>query len=500
MEPRLRLAEPLAALSVATDMARGRAPGQALRASAVATRLAAALGLTRAERATTYFASLLRFAGCTATSHEYALHLGGNDIAARFGGDSIDPADAAQLGGLLSSLGAAGAPPASVMQIVAEGSRADCEVGARLAVRLGLGSGVGECLLHIFERWDGHGLPNGVAGDGIPLPARIGAVANTAVMFHESGGRTGALSTIEDWSGGILDPAVARTFVDHADDMFAVIEEPDAWESGLAAEPEPHRTAGDEDLDGVCHVFADFVDLKTPFLLGHSSRVANLAEAAARRLGLPEDGCTTLRRAGLLHDLGRVGVSTGIWEKAPPLSTLDEEQIRLHPYRSERILERCAPFQPLARLAGMHHERMDGSGYYRGLGASALDRAARILAAADACAELIEDRPGRPALSLDTVAAQLAQQRLDPDCVRVVLDVVGAKYVRPAVTSAHRLTAREVEVIRLLARGLTLDEIGAHLHISASTAHTHAAHIYEKASVSTRAGAALFAMEHGLLG
>jgi HD-GYP domain-containing protein (c-di-GMP phosphodiesterase class II) len=253
-------------------------------------------------------------------------------------------------------------------------------------------------------------------------------------------------------------------------------------------------------LDDICAVFGNFVDLKTPYLLGHSSHVARLAEGAARTLDMSDEACAMLRRAGLLHDLGRVGISTGIWEKPAPLGTLEEEQARLHPYHTERILERSGLFRPLARLAGMHHERIDGSGYFRGLAGASLDRPARVLAAADACAELLEERPGRKPLSPDAAARELASEALDLAAVGAVLGVAGARPMD--ATSGARLaglTRREVEVLRLLARGNSLRQIAEQLVISPSTAHTHAAHIYEKAAISTRAGAALFAMEHGLL-
>ncbi len=494
----LRLAEPLAALSVATDIARGQPPEQALHASIIATKLAGLLGLGAPERTDVYYATLLRFAGCTATSHEYATQLGGNDIAVRFGGDAIDPADGEQLVGLLTSLGAGDADPGEVMKVVVEGTRADCEVGARTATRLGLGPGVANSILHIFERWDGHGMPNGVTGENIPLAARIGHVASAAVMFSQARGTAEALSTLARWSGGILDPAIFATFMAHADELLSSLDVPDVWQAALDAEPAPWRTVEDGDLDDICRVFGDFVDLKTPFLLGHSARVAHLAEEAARAMGMSEADCNMLRRAGLLHDLGRVGISSGIWEKPAPLGTLEMDQVRLHPYHSERILDRSSLFRPLGRLASLHHERMDGSGYFRGLQSSSLDRAARVLAAADACAELIEDRPGRPALSPEAAATELSREALDPYAVNAVLQVAGVKRSGSGQHPAG-LTNREVEVLRLLARGQSLPQIAEELVISPSTAHTHAAHVYEKAGISTRAGAALFAMEHALL-
>lgn len=499
-DSKLRLAEPLAALSVATDLARGQPPEQALHACVIATHLAGYLGLNAADRASTYYATLLRFAGCTATSHEFASLLGGNDIAVRFAGDATDIADGSELMQFLANVGRTPEQLPEVVGVVTEATRADCEVGSRTATRLGLGQSVADSLLHIFERWDGHGLPNGVGGEDIPLPARIGHVASAAVMFTQARGNAEALSTIERWSGRVLDPTIAATFLSHAPELLGFLNTGDAWQAALAAEPAPWRVVeDDDDLDEICRVFGDFVDLKTPFLLGHSAQVARLAEGAARALKLNEDDCVTLRRAGFLHDLGRAGISTGIWEKPAPLSTLEAEQARLHPYHSERILERSSLFRPLARLVGQHHERSDGSGYFRGLASSSLDRQSRILAAADACAELLEERPGRPALTPDEAAKALSAEALDPDILHAVLQVAGAKRQSVANRRPAGLTKREVEVLQLLARGLSLNQIAEQLVISPSTAHSHAAHVYEKAAISTRAGAALFAMEHGLI-
>lgn len=496
---RFRLVEPVAALSVATDHVRGQPPGQALYKTIIATRLAERLGLSTTARQTVYYATLLRAAGCTATSHEYSLHLGGDDVAVRFGGDAIDTDDLDQLTLLLTKLGKGGMDPDDAMRVVADGSLADREAASRVVTRLGLGNDVSESVRRIFERWDGQGVPDGISGEEIPLATRISHVASVATMFAQARGRDEAARVVKQWSGRTLDPAIAGVFIDQANELLVCLDLPDSWAAVLEAEPRPHKTVGDQHVDEICSVFGHFTDLKTPHLLGHSAHVARLAEDAARELGLPENDCVMLRRAGLLHDLGRVGISAGIWEKPAPLGPLEMEQVRLHPYHTERILERSSLLQPLARLAGLHHERLDGSGYFRGVSGASLDRPARILAAADACAELLEDRPGRFGVSPDVAALQLWKESLDPEAVRVVLRVSGAKRIEGGRLKPAGLTRREVQVLRLLARGRTLKEIAEQLVISPSTAHTHAAHIYQKAGVSTRAGAALFAMEHGLL-
>lgn len=493
-----RLAEPLAALSVATDLVRGQPPGQALYKTVLATRLAAHLGLSAEDQAVVYYATLLRAAGCTSTSHEFAMYLG-DDVALRFRGDAIDTDDLDQLTRLLTSLGKGGMDPDEAMQVVAEGSKADREVGGRLVRRLGLSEAVADSVRHIFERWDGLGVPTGAAGEDIPLPTRIGHVASAAAMFTNLSSTAEAARTIKNWSGRVLDPAIAGTFLAHADELFECLNASDSWAAVLDAEPAPTRMAAESSLDEICEVFRDFTDLKTPVLHGHSARVAGLAEEAARALEMPEDDCLALRRAGLLHDLGRVGVSAAVWEKSSPLGPLELEHTRMHPYHTERILDRSSLFRPYARLASLHHERMDGSGYFRGLNATSLDRPARILAVADACAELLEGRPGRDPLSPDEAASELAKEALDPTAVSAVLLVAGASRTDVERQRPAGLTRREIEVLQLLARGLTLKQIADQLVISPSTAHTHAAHVYEKTEVSTRAGAALFAMEHGLL-
>jgi putative nucleotidyltransferase with HDIG domain len=245
------------------------------------------------------------------------------------------------------------------------------------------------------------------------------------------------------------------------------------------------------------------VDLKLPFTRGHSSGVAALAEAAARGLGLAEADAVAVRRAGLLHDLGRVAVPNGVWEKPGPLTHGEWEQVRLHPYHSERILA-CSPvLAPLAPLAGMHHERQDGSGYHRQAAGAMVPLGARLLAAADAYHAMTEVRPHRPALdpaaAAERVRAEAAAGRLDPDAAGAVLLAAGHARSAPRRAWPAGLSDREVEVLRLIARGASYRAVARDLSISPKTAEHHIGHIYDKIGVSSRAAAAMFAMEHDLL-
>jgi len=283
--------------------------------------------------------------------------------------------------------------------------------------------------------------------------------------------------------------------------VLAGLEDTDEWEAVLAAEPLPAATVGAGALDDVLSAWADFADLKSPWTRGHSRAVASLAEAAGRQAGLDADTCDGLRHAGLVHDLGRVAVENGIWDKSGPLTTSEWERVRLHPYYTERILVRCASLARVAGPASSHHERLDGAGYHRALPAEALSPGDRILAAADVYAALTADRPHRSALGPDEAARTLeadAGRGLDPDAVACVLAAAGHGQAPPRRRPAD-LTDREVQVLRLIARGASNREAAERLVIAPKTVGRHVENLYRKIGVSSRAAAAVFAMEHRLL-
>jgi HD-GYP domain-containing protein (c-di-GMP phosphodiesterase class II) len=262
------------------------------------------------------------------------------------------------------------------------------------------------------------------------------------------------------------------------------------------------RFISNEKFDDILDAMGSFADIKSPYTIGHSQAVASLAAAAGRIYGLPDDAVVLLRRAGLVHDIGRLGVSNGIWDKRGGLTQAEIERVRLHPYLSERMLAFSPALAPLGALAVQHHERLDGSGYPRGLSGDAITPAGRILAAADAYHAMTELRPYRPARSPEEAAvemrAEVTARRLDGDAANAVLRAAGHR------VSARRdwpagLTAREVEVLKLVACGLSNKEIAEQLVISRKTAGNHVDHIYTKIGASTRARAGLFAMRHGLM-
>ncbi len=270
----------------------------------------------------------------------------------------------------------------------------------------------------------------------------------------------------------------------------------------IEAEPALAVMLSADSFEAALVAIANFVDLKSPYTLGHARAVSDLAAEAAGALSLGEELTLMVRRAGLVHDLGRLGVSNSIWDKAGPLGAGEWERVRMHPYLTERMLHQSEALAPLGAIAVQHRERLDGSGYPRALSGAAISRPARILGAADAYQAMIEPRPYRPARSADEAAAELradvAVGRLDSDAVEAVLGAAGHRVSRRPRGPAG-LTAREIEVLRLLARGLSHKQIAERLVISPKTARNHTEHIYAKIDASSRAAAGLYAMQHGLL-
>lgn len=503
----LRLAEPLAALSLASDLARGHPQDEALRATTVAMHIANALKLDPAQCEAVYYATLLRYVGCTATSPAYVATYGASDITVRHRGDYVDVASARDALRFIYSLADERTGPGRIARFLSslrvaraagiDAARADCEVGAALLRQFGLPHSVEDAVLHSFERWDGKGWPDGVRGEAVPLATRVASAAFTATMFAEISVDV-ARETVESRAGSALDPDVAQALLGDFG-AVAVALEGDAWMVALNAEPEPVRRVHDDELQSIARGFGHAADLKSTYLHGHSSAVAEHAKSAAESAGLDAPAAAELVCAAYMHDIGRVGIDTRIWDRRGPLTVADWEEVRLHPYHTERILMRAACLQTIAPIAAAHHERPDGSGYHRGLRAAGLPRAAQLLIACDVFQAMTEDRPHRPAHDVAAAADAVRGLGLDGAVVTAVLDAQGMKAPHPTEYPAG-LTEREVDVLRLLARGLTKEEAGRTLHIAASTVHTHTIHIYDKIGGRTRAALALFAMEHGLLG
>jgi putative nucleotidyltransferase with HDIG domain len=499
----LRRAEVLAVLALATDLAMGHPHELAMRAGLLAGDLAERLGVPREDA---HLVAQLRFIGCTAHASEVS-RVFGDEIAFRARIALADPADGRQVLPLV--LRRAGAGRRGAARVVAAARavtgaaefldvnfRTSCEAAQLLAARLDLGDAVRRGLWHAFERWDGRGVPNAVAGEAVEPTARIALLAVDVLVLQAARGRDEALAAAAARSGGAYDPDVVAAL---DADLMGAAYAGSAWERVLAAAPD----ALYPDVDDALTVLADFTDVKFPALLGHSRAVARLAEAAMVELGAAAQDVRAARWAGLVHDLGRIAVPNSIWEKPGPLSDAEHEQVRLHAYQGERLLSRVPALAAVVRIAGAHHERCDGSGYFRGSRAAGLPLAARVVAAADVYAALVADRPHRaaftPTAALAEMRAEVAAGRLDRKAVDAVLAAAGHA-VKPAADPApDGLTPREVEVLRLVARGLTNRQIARTLVISERTVAHHVGHILTRTGVSTRAAAALYAVQHGLL-
>lgn len=509
---RVRTVEIIGALSLATDLGIRVPLEHGLHSTLVAMRLAERLGVDADTARHTYFACLLFYVGCTAGA-ETASEVFGDEEAltthampARFGSRPE------MFRGLLRAIAPPGnAAPLRAARVVQglpkaalafrEQVPAFCQVGQMLTGRLGLPESMKPLFAYFPERWDGKGEPARAKGDAIPLPVRIVHVARDAVFQRMLGDNDRAVALVAKRSGGAFDPAVAARLVDHASETLRLDGNGSAWDELLEAEPHPHLELEGEAIDRALAAVSNFADLNSRYLVGHSASVAELAAAAAQRCQLEPRGVVDVRRASLVHDLGRVAVPVAIWNKPGPLTADEWERVRLHAYHSERVLSRSSFLAGLASSASLHHERMDGSGYHRGSSASALGMPARLIAAADAYGAMTEPRPHRHPLTPQEAAVQLTEEaragRLDADAVAGVLDAAGQP-ARPPRRPAG-LTERESEVIGLLARGLQTKQIAAALSISPKTADHHVQNAYRKIGVSTRAAAAVFAMEHGLV-
>jgi len=515
MATRLRLADLLAGLSIVADMGYGLPVGEAMRSCLVGVALARKLGLAEHEVADTFYTSLLQHIGCIGFSHEMSVVFG-DELTMNRAGAKTDFADPKDIVATLIPESTHGLPPLQRVKaaafIAARGrafgrsyNTSACEIASQTARRIGLPDSVQRCLYEAREWWNGGGSPRGLKGEEILLPARIARVAGEAALFEDMGDRELAVHALKRRAGGMLDPTLVAEFIADASAILSEANAGDARVRILSVEPEPVIETDLVDLPQVAAAFGDLADLKTPFTHGHSKGVARLAKAAAERLRLDTESVRRLHVAASLHDIGRIGVSDAVWEKPGPLTSAEWEQVRLHAYHSERILATSQALAPMAALAGMHHERLDGSGYHRGCRAHDITPAARVLAAADAFQAMTEERPHREAFTGQRAAEELRMAartgQLDPDAVAAVTEAAGQQRagsrqdLRPA-----GLSDREIEVLRLLAMACTNREIAEHLHISRRTAEHHVQHIYVKVGVSTRSAAAFFALEHDLFG
>ncbi|HWZ89807.1 MAG TPA: HD domain-containing phosphohydrolase [Polyangiaceae bacterium] len=481
-----------------------------LRQCLIALRLAERSGLDDQARAVVYYTALLIGVGCHSDAHEQAKWFG-DDLSLKSGKFERGSG----LRGAVSTLALLGSGKSPLHRLrvglgfLVSGHRelnGMIETHAKLAQtfarQLGLAESVVDAVGSSYEQWNGRGWPGRLQGLNVPVASRLAQLAEYVEVAHRIGGNDAAKALARKQRGKQFDPTLVDLLCEHATEIFTGLDSVPNWSAVIDAEPALTIVLSEEQFDSSLLAIADFIDLKSPFTLGHSRAVTQLVDAAGTALGLPSGEVTTLRRAGLVLGLGRLGVSNSIWDKPGPLGAGERERVRMHPYLTERMLHQSVALAPLGAIAVQFRERLDGSGYPRGLSGGAISLPARILGAADAYHAMREPRPYRAARSADEAAEALRGEvrgkRLDGDAVEAVLGAAGHQ-TRPRREGPAGLTTREVEVLQLLARGLSNKEIADRLLITAKTAGNHIEHIYSKINATNRASASLFAVQHGLL-
>ena len=506
----IRAAEVVASLCLATDLGMGFPLEHGLHAALTTMRLCDALNVDRETAAQTYYASLLAYSGCTTDADVKVRIFGGSLSASMTHRQFGSPTQMAA--GILGAIPSPEDPwPRRAYEVVAGLPKAArfgrahfrslCEVAEKLAQQVGVPQSISAQFHLLTERWDGKSVLRRAKADEVPLSLRIAVVARDAAYQRFMGDDDHVIAVIRSRAGHAFDPQVAKEFVDNAPEILGPPAPESTWEQVLDAEPRPHLMLDGAAIDRALAAMGAFSDLASPYLSGHSAEVGQLAEASAKLCGFDAADGTAVRRAGHLHDLGRTAVDPRVWAKTGSLNADEWEQVRLHPYHTERVLVRSPALARLAAIGRDHHERLDGSGYHRGVGAAMLPPLCRLLAAADAYQAKLEPRPYRSARSPEEASAILAVRArdgaLDPDMVAAVVEAAG--HPAPRIERPAGLTDREAEVIGLVARGMQTKQIARALTISVKTADRHIQNAYGKIGVSTRAAATLFAVEHGLV-
>ncbi len=502
-------------MALAQDNAFGQPLQSQLRSCLLANWICQAAGVDPEMRDAAFWVSLLRYVGCTGHAHEVATVFG-DEIAIRAQTLVHDAGNPAEVMGDVVKFATAGRSPEDSEQIVQmlqksahewaiHNFSSGCEVADMLAQRLDLNPTVREALRFTFERWNGNGFPTHAKGEAIPLAMRVVHLSQDMEALGRIFSPARAIEAARQRRDQTYDPALADIFVEHGLAWFEKLDKLEPWDAVLALEPEPRRVLDGEALDAALTVAADFIDLKSPYMAGHSRRCAELSADAARQLGLNEDAVTMVLRAALVHDFGTTGVSNSILDKPGPLTRSEFDRVELHPMLTEQMLRRSAGLAELNPVASAHHEKCDGSGYHKRLRDSTGDPAACVLAAVEIYVGMTMDRADREAFSLEDAAVELrrlvAQGALEPRATNAVLVAAGHGEAIKASRTQYPggLSRREIDVLRLAARGLTTQQIADKLFISPKTTDHHIQHIYDKINVSTRAAAALWAMQQNVV-
>jgi putative nucleotidyltransferase with HDIG domain len=438
-EPSIRVSEILSALSYALDLTEGQPMGHSVRACIIGMRLAQQIGLPATERGDLYYSLLLKDAGCSSNSSRLFHIVAADEIQAkrdvkltdwtRVGWESLQYALTHVATGLpfLQRMRRLLQVAATQQQDSCALVKIRCERGADIAKQLGFSHGVVSGIYSLDEHWNGRGYPDGLRKEEIPLFSRIANLSQTLEVFHAKYGPSAAVDAARRRSGRWFDPALVKAVVRMSKNgtLWSGLENPDLLHKVVALEPEQRRiTASEDAIDNICQAFAEVIDAKSPLTYRHSSGVAEAAMEIGRWFGMKPRDLKLLRRAALLHDLGKLSVPNMILEKPGKLTAEEWKVVKKHPYYTLEILRRIPGFEALGEEAAAHHEKLDGSGYWRGLVAGQLSTFARILAVADIFDALRAKRPYRDSLPLDktfSIMRAESPHALDSSCLEALI-------------------------------------------------------------------------------
>ena len=509
------IAELLCALSYGSGLAAAERMEHGTNTAFMGVQLGHALGAGAEDLEAVYYGALVKDAGCGACGAVLARYFADDEPVPRLDLNLVDLHSPRNMAAwTMSQLHLDPSLPARLARLAAFASRCGsvaheamsvhCEVAADFAAGLGFGHHVQDAVRYQYERYDGRGPAFQRRGETIPRPAKILHLALAADLVRGLTGTEAAAAMVSRRTDTYFDPDVAEAYLDLAGGLWPDGDEPVPLTDVLSCAPGTpvDELPGDRRL-AVCEALADFADLKSARRGPHSHTVASLAARAASHLGLSGAEQERLRRAGLVHDLGKIAVPYRLLEQAGDDTRAAShrggaaalaEPVRLHPYYAQRILSRVRPLADLAADVGAHHERLDGSGYPLGLAAPGIPIGARVLAAADVWAERAGH--GLPDLT--------REDGLDPACIAALRSCPRPGTDQPRQRSRTdpgrpALSSRELEVLQLLADGASNPDIGKTLHISRRTAEHHVEHILVKLDVTGRTAAVAYALTHELL-
>ena len=434
-QPELSLAEILSSLSYALDLTGGNPMGHAQRTCLIAMRLGAMYGLSDESQTSLFYAVLMKDSGCSSNAARMFEIFGNNDLKVKGKITVVDPTnlmeaasfimgnvapDKSLLARALKTLDIAIHP-----KQLTDTVKTRCSRGYQIALTLGLGEESAQCIYSLMERWDGRGHPDGLKGDAIPILARIANVAQHMEVLGKTFGVDTAFDIVQRRSHKTFDPEIVNLLLHSRSDHVlweAVQGDPREELLSLDVHASVQRTT-ETRIDAICDTFAQIVDAKSPFTGEHSSRVRDYSVMIGEGFHFKKERLTTLRRAALLHDIGKLAVPNSILDKPAKLDVAEWDCVRKHPYYTQQILSKITGFERITEVAAAHHERLDGHGYFQGLSADDLDTDMRIIAVADVYDALSAKRPYRDAMAPRDVFAIMDKEAgsgLDARCIDVL--------------------------------------------------------------------------------